>query len=184
MSSRRSSDGIRLGVRALAPALVALGVLGLGAAGRGCAIYDAELVGPAIPQVGGRGFWSGLADRDCYSARRPRPSGRPAPSDAPNEPIFHLALSNPRLGGLDTDGRTSADAWKDIGYDVDGLCSERDARRPVRAEFRVPRTGTAPRTSTGTTAANAFGAVGAHRRCRTWSALRARETVNRACAGH
>lgn len=123
MSSRRSSDGIRLGVRALAPALVALGVLGLGAAGRGCAIYDAELVGPAIPQVGGLGFWSGLADRDCYSARRPRPAGRPAPSDAPNEPIFHLALSNLRLGGLDTDGRTSADAWKDIGYDVDGLCT-------------------------------------------------------------
>ncbi|MBX3213008.1 MAG: hypothetical protein KF850_13305 [Labilithrix sp.] len=93
----------------------------------GCNTYDASLlVGDAIerpPAKGGVGWWSKPDSRGCFSAGRPRPEDRPAPVEGADEGPIVLAISSMRLGSLNEQGVVDANAWQDLGLDLDGVCT-------------------------------------------------------------
>lgn len=118
-------------LRGLAAFSTALGVVGLAAiSAASCNVYDASLLlpadtGPSAERGAGIGFWSGPADQpsSCFSARYPRPEDRPAASGgAALAPIF-LGLLTLNTGTLDARGEPSADAWRNVGFDLDGTCT-------------------------------------------------------------
>ena len=95
-----------------------------------CSIYDESLLAPTARTVtpkGGVGWWSGAGDRGCFSARRPRPEDRPAPGSLKELPPIYLAVQSTRLGSLGEDGGLDDQAWKDIGFDLDGVCTGVDS---------------------------------------------------------
>lgn len=99
-----------------------------GIVGAQCSVYDTSLLAPATPGVtpkGGVGWWSGPGDRGCFSARAPRPEDRPAagPSSAKVIPPIYLAVQSTRLGSLSETGQLDNNAWQDIGFDIDGVCT-------------------------------------------------------------
>lgn len=104
-----------------------LGLIGVGAAALAqCSVYDTSLLTPAPPPVepkSGVGFWSGAGDRGCFSAKVPRPEDRPAPGSQATVPPIYLAITSTRLGSLDPKGALDPNAWQDIGYDLDGVCT-------------------------------------------------------------
>lgn len=62
------------------------------------------------------------------------PTSSPAPSSTcgakqapPGAPAFVARLISMNLGDLDENGSLSPDAWRTIGFDVDGLCTARGA---------------------------------------------------------
>ena len=100
------------------------------AVGVQCSVYDESLLAPATSTVtakGGVGWWSGAGDRGCFSARRPRPEDRPAPGNLTELPPIYLAVQSTRLGSLGEDGNLNDQAWKDIGFDLDGVCTGVDS---------------------------------------------------------
>ncbi len=99
-----------------------------------CNVYDSSLLagagsgdaGADAPEAGsGIGWWSGPGGTDgCFSARVPTLADRPS-ADSPTSiaPIY-LAITNMRLGSLDTANQPSNTAWQDIGFDLDGVCTQ------------------------------------------------------------
>ncbi len=110
-------------------------ILGLLAAaalmvGAQCSIYDTSLLAPAAPLApakGGVGWWSGAGDRGCFSARMPGPGDRPGPQSDKVLPPIYLAVQSTRLGSLGEDGKLNNNAWQDIGFDLDGVCTGVDS---------------------------------------------------------
>jgi hypothetical protein len=97
-----------------------------GLVGAQCSVYDTSLLAPntsKIPPKGGVGWWSGPGDRGCTSARMPTPEGRPAKGSDKVLPPIYLAVQSTRLGSLDETGKLDNNAWKDIGFDLDGVCT-------------------------------------------------------------
>lgn len=91
-----------------------------------CSVYDTSLLEPGAPAVepsSGVGFWSGPGDRGCFSAKVPKPEDRPAAGSTTELPPIMLAITNTRLGSLDRKGALDPNAWQEIGYDLDGVCT-------------------------------------------------------------
>jgi len=94
--------------------------------GAQCSVYDESLLAPADPGVtpkGGVGFWSGPGDRGCFSARMPTEADRPPPGSDKVLPPIYLAVQSTRLGSLAENGQLDNNAWQDIGFDLDGVCT-------------------------------------------------------------
>lgn len=129
---------------------VSIALFGAGLALAGCNVYDASLLVPgdagaagdaasdapvdvsvdaatdgdaAPPTGGGVGFWSGPGDQGCFSAGRPATSERPTTPGGTPLPDIYLAIDTLRLGALDRDGGADKNAWKTLGFDLDGKCS-------------------------------------------------------------
>ncbi len=101
-------------------------VFGAAAALAHCSVYDTSLLGPAKTgpaPASGVGWWSGAGDRGCFSAGTPRFDDRPAPNGKPDQAPIYLAITKTRLGSLDPKGAPDPNAWQDIGYDLDGVCT-------------------------------------------------------------
>ena len=97
-----------------------------GVVGAHCSIYDSSLLAPATPGVtpkGGVGWWSGPGDRGCFSARMPTAADRPPKASEKVLPPIYLAVQSTRLGSLGEDGKLNNEAWRDIGFDLDGVCT-------------------------------------------------------------
>jgi hypothetical protein len=97
-----------------------------GIVGAQCSVYDESLLVPATPGVtpkGGIGFWSGPGDRGCFSARAPTDADRPPHGNDKVLPPIYLAVQSTRLGSLNEAGNLDLNAWQDIGFDLDGVCT-------------------------------------------------------------
>jgi hypothetical protein len=92
-----------------------------------CTIYDTSLLTPGNtePPGGGVGWWSGKTGQggQCFTAGYPTNDGRPQPSNAAPLPPITLAIHDVELGALNKDGGADPNAWKDVGFDLDGLCT-------------------------------------------------------------
>jgi hypothetical protein len=100
-----------------------------------CNVYDPSLLAGGSGDAGadgpdassGIGWWSGPGGTDdCFSAGAPSAADRPdAGADvAASVPPIYLALTAMRLGSLDLNNQPSTTAWKDIGFDLDGVCTQ------------------------------------------------------------
>jgi hypothetical protein len=81
----------------------------------------ADLAGAGV----GVDWWSGCGDPSvCFSARKPGPTDRPSDS-AEGDDIAPITIAFDRvlLGARNTDGALDAEAWKSMGFDLDGLCT-------------------------------------------------------------
>jgi hypothetical protein len=117
----------RAGGLASSIAIVLVGAVGIALAQ--CSVYDTSLLAPDLsrpPSAGGIGWWSGNGDRGCFSARMPTLEDRPAKGSDKVLPPIYLAVQTTRLGSLGVDGLLNQDAWKDIGFDLDGVCTGSD----------------------------------------------------------
>lgn len=95
-----------------------------------CKVYDESLLAPATSVVtpkSGVGFWSGPGDRGCFSARMPTDADRPPKASDKVLPPIYLAVQSTRLGSLAEDGKLDNNAWQDIGFDIDGVCTGVDS---------------------------------------------------------
>lgn len=98
-----------------------------------CDVYDESLLqkpkgakGAPIPRDqwgSGLGWWSYKRADGCVSAGMPTVEDRPknTPSGDVGELVF--ALRSMALGSLDRKGEPTDGAWKNLGFDLDGLCS-------------------------------------------------------------
>lgn len=112
-------------------AVIALSIIcgSVGLLATRCAVYTDSLLteGNPVPDGGsGLGWWSGTGDLGCYSARFPLPKNRPAVQSAPSLAPIYVALRSMRFGGEELDGGASTTAWKNIGFDLDGKCTQSD----------------------------------------------------------
>lgn len=101
-----------------------------GIVGAQCSVYDESLLAPSTPAItpkGGVGFWSGPGDRGCFSARVPTDADRPPHGSDKVLPPIYLAVQSTRLGSLGEDGNLDNNAWQDIGFDLDGVCTGVDS---------------------------------------------------------
>jgi hypothetical protein len=116
-------------VRAFGLAGAALLVLAgfFGAAAESCSVYDRSLLLPgddaSVPQGSGVGWWSGKGSDGCFTAGMPTPSDRPAPVEGASLPPIYLAIRSMRIGSLNAKGELDQNAWKDLGFDIDGTCT-------------------------------------------------------------
>lgn len=95
----------------------------------GCDVYTKDLLAPApvtVPQEDGVGWWSGSGDRGCFSTRTPGAGDRPTGTSSADVGPITLAISSMRLGSRNKAGDLDPNAWKDIGMDLDGLCTGSD----------------------------------------------------------
>jgi len=98
-----------------------------------CNVYSDSLLvsgsagdaGTDGPDAGsGIGWWSGPGNTDdCYSAGVPTPADRPPAGDTSTVAPIYLAITAMRLGSLDPNNQPSMTAWQDIGFDLDGVCT-------------------------------------------------------------
>jgi len=96
-----------------------------------CNVYDSSLLasgdggGEAPDASSGIGWWSGLGSTDdCFSAGAPSTADRPDAGSTTSVPPIYLALTAMRLGSLDLNNQPSTTAWEDIGFDLDGVCTQ------------------------------------------------------------
>jgi hypothetical protein len=100
-----------------------------------CNVYDPSLLTGGSADAGtdgpdassGIGWWSGPGGTDdCFSAGAPSSADRPdAGADAAaSVPPIYLALTAMRLGSLDLNNQPSTTAWQDLGFDLDGVCTQ------------------------------------------------------------
>lgn len=92
-----------------------------------CNTYDTSLLeasnGGRPPSEDGVGWWSEKDSRGCFSAGMPTSADRPkATSDKDVGPIV-LAVSSMRLGSRNDQAALDPNAWQDIGFDLDGVCT-------------------------------------------------------------
>lgn len=107
-----------------------MGLLGAAVAAasgaHGCSVYDASLLEPLPSPVepkSGVGWWSGNDSRGCFSAGAPRPEDRPSPQGDDDVGPIYLAVESMRLGSLNEQGVLDGNAWQDLGFDLDGICT-------------------------------------------------------------
>jgi hypothetical protein len=86
-------------------------------------IGDPVDAGREVPGRGGIGWWSGRGDRGCFTAGAPGPEDRPPPAGDGDVGPIYLALESMRLGSLNEEGVLDSNAWQDLGFDLDGLCT-------------------------------------------------------------
>lgn len=115
------------GVRARRLLFVCIFAMAGVAAVHGCSVYDPSLLVEDTterpPGRSGIGWWSGTDARGCFTAGVPSPDDRPAPKgDGDVGPIL-LAVSSMRLGARNEEGEFDPNAWQDIGFDLDGVCT-------------------------------------------------------------
>jgi hypothetical protein len=95
-----------------------------------CNVYDASLLEPGpgtgVEPKNGVGWWSKDDGRGCFTAGRPSAADRPA-SDGDGDvgPIL-VAVDTMRLGSVNEANAVDPNAWKDMGFDLDGLCTASD----------------------------------------------------------
>jgi hypothetical protein len=71
-------------------------------------------------------WWGATNAHGCESAGVPSQADRPSVADRPDIPAITLALSSFRVGGLNADLSPNPEAWRDIGFDSDGVCTASD----------------------------------------------------------
>lgn len=104
-----------------------------------CDVYDTSLLATSGPppeeRKNGIGWWSRDDGRGCFSAGMPRPDDRPPPGNPADVGPIVLAVESMRLGSLDEQNQIDANAWKGIGFDLDGICTSSDTcdREPVQS---------------------------------------------------
>jgi len=95
-----------------------------------CNTYDASLLeGDATntpARKNGVGWWSKKDGRGCFSAGIPKPEDRPSPRGDKDVGPIVLAVSSMRLGSLNEQGQIDKNAWQDLGFDLDGVCTASD----------------------------------------------------------
>lgn len=113
-------------------ASVAISLVGALVVSQGCNIYTEEIhkkptsANPVGTDGGGIGWWSHNNSDGCLSAGEPLSTDRPASASATELDPIYLALASLRLGGRDIEGSTDSEAWKDFGFDLDGVCTGSD----------------------------------------------------------
>jgi hypothetical protein len=77
------------------------------------------------PSGPGVSWWSGCdADNACFSAKVPQPADRPAAAtEGTDLPAITLAFAQVMLGARNSEGKLDAAAWKNMGFDLDGICT-------------------------------------------------------------
>lgn len=107
--------------------LALFGALGVGALTHGCNTYDKSLLegdGTTRPPTkNGIGWWSKNDSRGCFSAGVPTNADRPAPKDGKDIGPIMLAVASMRFGSVNEQGVVDQNAWQDIGFDIDGVCT-------------------------------------------------------------
>jgi len=92
-----------------------------------CNVYNPSLLtggDSGLPPGGGIGWWSGNdGSTGCYSAGAPTPADRPAAGDTSSIPPIYLAIRSMRLGSQDVNFQPDPNAWEDLGFDLDGVCT-------------------------------------------------------------
>ncbi|MBX3185426.1 MAG: hypothetical protein KF819_00360 [Labilithrix sp.] len=109
--------------------LFGLVAVGLGAFAARCSVYDPSLLAPDPSRPApknGVGWWSGAGDRGCFSARAPRLEDRPTGTSDKALPPIYLAIQSMRIGSLNEQLQLDSNAWQDLGYDLDGICTGSD----------------------------------------------------------
>jgi hypothetical protein len=117
-------------------AFILLGALGSGALGFfACNTYDSSLLEPApgsaVESRNGIGWWSKEDSRGCFSAGVPSLADRPGPQDAKDVGPVIMAIDSMKVGSLDDNGALDPNAWKDLGFDLDGVCTASDTCESV-----------------------------------------------------
>jgi hypothetical protein len=95
-----------------------------------CKVYDSSLLdgegaGKPVPKDkwgSGVGWWSSEKN-GCITAGVPTQAGRPASTGGTDIPPFFMAVKDMALGSLDRNGNPTEDAWKELGFDLDGKCT-------------------------------------------------------------
>ncbi len=99
-----------------------------------CDVYDESLLGaPAdastsssgtLPSGRGVGYWSGNNDNGCPSVKRPTLADKPRTSSPGDVGPIVVGLRQIDLGSTNPlDGGPADNAWKSLGFDIDGLCT-------------------------------------------------------------
>jgi hypothetical protein len=106
-------------------------------------VYDESLVeGPAPTAVpkdqwgSGVGWWSKKTPEGCISAGVPTAEQRPKNTGGDDIAPIYVAVDSMALGSLDRNQAPGEDAWKDLGFDLDGLCTASDGC--TTTQFEVP----------------------------------------------
>jgi hypothetical protein len=72
----------------------------------------------------GVGWWSTCNEAQaCFSAGAPGRDGRPTTPDGPDVETFYLANRTTHMGTRNQAGQLDENAWKEIGFDLDGVCT-------------------------------------------------------------
>lgn len=113
-----------------------------------CQVYDESLLDSddsasyAVPpeQWGsGVGWWSDERGSECVSAGVPTVDDRPKSTGGESVAPLYLAIDSMALGSLDREGNGIDDdvpsAWKDLGFDLDGLCTNSESCPSVPLEL-------------------------------------------------
>ena len=87
-----------------------------------CNVYTPDLV-PQIDASTGIGWWSGTDDAGCFSAKMPTAADRPKPGDTSELAPIYFAISDMRLGSQNPAFQPDPNAWEDLGFDLDGVCT-------------------------------------------------------------
>jgi hypothetical protein len=95
-----------------------------------CKVYDESLLdGQATSPVppdqwgSGIGWWSTKGKNGCISAGLPTEADRPKSASADVLPPMHFAIRTMALGSMDRKGEKTDGAWKSLGLDLDGICT-------------------------------------------------------------
>ncbi|MEZ4227484.1 MAG: hypothetical protein R3B13_41480 [Polyangiaceae bacterium] len=115
-----------------------------------CQVYDESLLEPASTEVpkdqwgSGVGWWSTKTKDGCISAGIPTADQRPQSSGGDDIPPVFFAVSSMALGSLDRNQEPSKDAWQDLGFDMDGLCSASPGCETAQFELPCKSIGASP----------------------------------------
>ena len=97
---------------------------GVGSGGSGGTGASGGSGGAGLAPGVGFGFWSEMRPDGCFSAGVPTADMRPPAGDAGDVGVIYLAIHKLRLGGQDPKGVASPTAWQDLGFDLDGVCTD------------------------------------------------------------
>lgn len=133
--------------------LIAAGMLAAVAL-HSCKIYDESLLGgkatsPVPPEQWGSGIgWWSKKDKDgCISAGLPTQADRPKNTSTDTIPAEVFAITSMALGSLDRNGEATEGAWKSLGLDLDGICTNSETCK--KEPLELPCTPTAAMPSDG-----------------------------------
>src|SRR5262245_25573323 len=73
--------------------------------------------------TGGDCWWSRSDGESCRRAGRPLADQRPGVQDSSGVADIYLGFTQIRLGATRSDGTRAEDAWEELGFDLDGLCT-------------------------------------------------------------
>lgn len=95
-----------------------------------CNVYDKSLLEPApgtdVEPKNGIGWWSKDDGRGCFSAGVPTAADRPKSDAEGDVGAILLAVDTMRLGSVNENNAVDPNAWKDMGLDLDGVCTASD----------------------------------------------------------